>query len=48
MTRHQYGLSALVPQTSFRKDTSRGVEKCCCFLTLSCVMFSVSGKGGCF
>ena len=28
VTRHQYGISALVSQTSFRDKTSDGVEKC--------------------
>ena len=28
MTRDQYGISALVSQTSFRGDTSGGVAKC--------------------
>ena len=28
VTRHQYGISALVPQTSFRRETSGGVTKC--------------------
>ena len=28
VTRHQYGISAGVPQTSFRSETSRGVAKC--------------------
>ena len=28
VTRHQYGISALVPQTSFRGKTSEGVGKC--------------------
>ena len=28
VTRHQYGISALVSQTSFRGETSGGVEKC--------------------
>ena len=28
VTRHQYGLSALVSQTSFRGETSVGVAKC--------------------
>ena len=27
MTRHQYGISALVPQTSFRGENSGGVAK---------------------
>ena len=33
MTRHQYGISALVPQTPFRGE-SGGLEKCVCFLRL--------------
>ena len=28
VTRHQYGISALVFQTSFRGETSGGVAKC--------------------
>ena len=28
VTRHQYGISALVPQTSFRRETRDGVAKC--------------------
>ena len=28
MTRHQYGISALVSQTSFRRQITSGVEKC--------------------
>ena len=28
VTRHQCGISVLVPQTSFRKETSGGVAKC--------------------
>ena len=28
MIRHQYGISALAPQTSFREETSGGVMKC--------------------
>ena len=28
VTRHQYGISALVSQTSFRRETSGGVSKC--------------------
>ena len=28
MTRHRYGISALVSQTSFRGETSGGVAKC--------------------
>ena len=28
VTRHQYGISALVPQTSFRGETSGGGAKC--------------------
>ena len=27
MTRHQYGISAVVPQTSFRGETRGGVAK---------------------
>ena len=28
VSRHQYGISALVPQTSFRGETSDGIAKC--------------------
>ena len=28
VTRHQYGISAVVPQTSFRGETSGDVTKC--------------------
>ena len=28
VTRHQYGISALVPQTSFGGETSGGIAKC--------------------
>ena len=28
VTRHQYGISALVSQTSFRGETSGGIAKC--------------------
>ena len=28
VTRHQYGISALVSQTSFRAETSGGIAKC--------------------
>ena len=28
VTRHQYGISAIVAQTSFRGETSGGVAKC--------------------
>ena len=31
VTRHQYGVSALVSQTSFRGETVSGVAKCCLF-----------------
>ena len=31
VTRHQYGLSALFPQTSFRRETSGGIVKCWLF-----------------
>ena len=33
VTRHQYGISALVSQTSFRRETSGGVAKCGLFLS---------------
>ena len=35
MTRHQYGISTVVAQTSFRGETSGGDSKCDCFLRLS-------------
>ena len=28
LTRHQYGISVLVPQVSFREETSGGIAKC--------------------
>ena len=34
-TRHQYGIWALVPQTSFRGETAGSVMKCRCFLRLN-------------
>ena len=36
MTRHHYGISALVPQTSLRVETSVGIAKCRLFSTLLC------------
>ena len=41
MTRHQYGISVLVSQTSFRGETSGGVAKCRQFSRVS-LYFSVS------
>ena len=35
VTRHQYGISTVVAQTSFRGETSGGDSKCDCFLRLS-------------
>ena len=35
MTRHQYGISALVPQTSLRGETSGGVTNIGCLLRLT-------------
>ena len=35
VTRHQYGISALVPQTSFRRETSGYVAKCRLFSSRS-------------
>ena len=32
--RHQYDISVLVPQTSFRRETIGGVQKFGCFLRL--------------
>ena len=40
MTRHQYGISALVPQTSFSGETSVGVAKCRCFHRLIIIFIS--------
>ena len=48
MTRHQYGVSALVSQTSFRWETSGCVEQCRLFsqATLLYLFFSaVIGQG---
>ena len=39
MTRHQYGISALVSHTSFRRETTGGVEICRQF-------FQATGKKG--
>ena len=39
VTRHQYGISALVSQTSFRRETSGGVAKCRLFRQASLVLF---------
>ena len=39
VTRHQYGISALVSQTSFREETSGGVAKCRLFRQASLVLF---------
>ena len=39
VTRHQYGFSALVSQTSIRKKTSGGVAKCRCFVKLDLMLF---------
>ena len=35
LTRHQYGISALISQTSFRGETSGGVLKCQLFTQAS-------------
>ena len=35
VTRDQYGISALVPQTSFRGETTSGVAKCRLFSQVS-------------
>ena len=37
VTRHQYGISALVSQTSFHGDTSGSVTKCWLFSPATCV-----------
>ena len=39
VTRHQYGISALISQTSFRGETSGGVVKCR-------LLSQASGEGG--
>ena len=41
MTRHQYGISALYPQTSFRGENSGGVEKSQLFAQASIIQDSV-------
>ena len=41
MTHHQYGISSLVPQTSFRGETFGGVAKC----RLFCEFCEVTEKG---
>ena len=41
--RHQYGISTLVSQTSFRGETSGGVVKCRLF---SCINFFLMMYGG--
>ena len=38
MARHQYGITTLVSQTSFRRETSDGIVKCW--------LFSQGGGGG--
>ena len=56
VTRHQYGISALVSQTSFRGKTSDGLAKCWLFsqaskflasVTLSSKLFAVSDRSRC-
>ena len=46
--RHQYGISALVSQTSFCGETSGGVAKCRLFSLTSCRrrFFFFKGEGG--
>ena len=44
MTRHQYGISALVSQTSFRGETTGGVAKCRLFSQAN--LFEVGKEGG--
>ena len=39
VTRHQYGISALVSQTSIREETSGGVAKCRLFRQASLMLF---------
>ena len=43
-TRHQYGISALVSQTSFRRETSGGVAKLACVASVS-VRFRSKERG---
>ena len=46
-TRHHYGISALVSQTSVRQETSGGVAECRLFSQIiSCVAGTKSGGGG--
>ena len=49
VTRHQYGISALVSQKSFRWETSGGVAKCPLFAqaTFSTSLFFRSFKATC-
>ena len=49
VTRHQYGISALVSQKSFRGETSGGVAKCPLFAraTFSTSLFFRSFKATC-
>ena len=44
VTRHQYGISALVSQTSFRRETSGGVAKLACVASVS-VRFRSKERG---
>ena len=41
MTRHQYGISALYPQTSFGGENSGGIEKSWLFAQASIIQDSV-------
>ena len=40
VTRHQYGIFALVSQTSFREETIGGVAKCCLFSQATIYLYS--------
>ena len=39
VTRHQYGISALIPQKSLRRETSGGIPKCCLFSSAKARLF---------
>ena len=45
VTRHQYGISALVSQTSFREETSGGEAKCRLFSQVDTVKFRKLAPG---
>ena len=44
MSRHQYGISALISQSSFRVETSGGVEKCRLFSQAREAVFSAQHR----